>query len=668
MKFINTLKFKLTLILLGIAAIPLFTVSLYQFIQIDKVATKSITAQVTEMAGTTANTLEWWLNSKVLQLTNTLEANPEFSHMQLPEINAILSHVRNSDYELAAAVALDKEGQGISASSPNGYMDLSDREYYQKTKETKKAFITDILESRATGNKVITIAAPILDSSKDFQGLIFSQLEIGVLEYLLKNIKVAESGYAFLLASDGDFIAHPVEEWLGINYEEVINDEATKKIFAEEVLAKESGFIRYKDHEGNEKVGAYSTVPLKGWKVVVTVPSNEVYGEVNKTKLVVSVLMLIATILIIVSAVLIAGFIAEPIKLTAKHLNVLAAADFTLKVQDKSFRRKDELGTLGKAMGVMTESVRSVLQGVIAETNEVKENVKVSSQNLAELSLNIEEISATTEEMSAGMQETAAASEEMNATAAEIERAVESIAEKTQSGTVMAGEISKRALALKDTAVLSQQAAHEIHETINADMRTSMEQVRAVEKINVLTEAILQITAQTNLLALNAAIEAARAGEVGRGFAVVADEIRKLAEDSKNTVSEIQDVTKLVVTSVQNLTQSSEKALEFIDTTVINDYKALVTTGEQYYEDSEVVQDLVTDLSATAEELLASIESMTKAINEVAVSNAEGSQSTQSIAEKAADIMKKTANVAAMIKKTEGNSESLVKAVAKFKI
>jgi methyl-accepting chemotaxis protein len=668
MKFTNTIKFKLILALLSIAAIPLFIMSIYQLIQIDKTATNNIKAQVTEMAGTTTSTLDWWLSSKVSQLTNTVEANPEFLQMELDEINEILSHVRNSDSELAAVVALNKQGSGISASSPNGYMDLSEREYYQKVKETKDVFITDILESRSTGNKVITIAAPILDNSKNFEGLIFSQLQIDVLEDLLENIKVAETGYAFLLASDGEFISHPVEEWLGMNYKEVVTHEATKKVFDEEILAKESGFIRYKDHEGNEKVGAYCTVAAKGWKVVVTVPASEVYEEVNKTKLVVGILIAIAFICIIIVAIFIADYISAPIKFAANQLNVLANADFTIKASNKSFKRKDEIGILTKAMGVMIESVRTVLQGVVSETKDVKENIKVSSQNLVELNLNIEEISATTQEMSAGMQETAAASEEMNATAVEIERAVESIAEKTQNGAVMAQEISKRALDLKENAVLSQQSAYEIHQAIDANMRTSIEEVKAVEKINVLTESILQITAQTNLLALNAAIEAARAGEVGRGFAVVADEIRKLAEDSKKAVSEIQDVTKLVVTSVQSLAQSSEKALDFIDTTVINDYKTLVNTGEQYYKDSEVVQDLVTDLSATSEELLASIESMTKTINEVAVSNTEGSKRTQNIAEKASDIMEKTANVTALIKKTEENSDRLVKAVSRFKI
>ena len=270
--------------------------------------------------------------------------------------------------------------------------------------------------------------------------------------------------------------------------------------------------------------------------------------------------------------------------------------------------------------------------------------------------------------MSAVTEETAASTQEMNATSVEIESAVRSIAEKAQNGSEVAEKISKRALDLKENATNSQDAANNIRNDIDTEMKKALEQSKAVKNIDVLTESILQITEQTNLLSLNAAIEAARAGEAGKGFAVVANEIRKLAEDSKNTVNKIQVVTMEVIKSVEELASSSEKALNFIDTQVISDYKTMVGIGEQYYNDAASFQDLVNDFSATSDELLNAIQSMVKAIDEVTTANSEEAQGTQNISMKALDVTERASKVLELMNATKQSSESLTESVSRFKI
>ncbi len=123
-------------------------------------------------------------------------------------------------------------------------------------------------------------------------------------------------------------------------------------------------------------------------------------------------------------------------------------------------------------------------------------------------------------------------------------------------------------------------------------LESAIESSKVVEQINVLSDSIMNITSQTNLLALNAAIEAARAGEAGKGFSVVADEIRKLAEQSKDTVTEIQSITVKVIESVKNLSDSSSNLLTFVSTDMDNDYKTMLNVADKYSEDASFVDTL----------------------------------------------------------------------------
>jgi len=666
MNFYHSLKFKLILFLLCIALIPLFIISLFQLNTINSVVTSNIKMQEIEIARTNTHDMDEWLDNKISQLTEILKAHPEFKKNSTVEIISALKSINEIDSEIEGNSASDKDGNLFN--DRNEKVNVADREYFIKAKETKKAAISDIITSKTDGHRMIVIALPMIDDSNNFQGEIFSTININTLAKSIGKIKVASTGYGSLMSKKGDILFHPDSTLLGKSFKDDAKNSIKLAAISEEVLAKESGFITYSEDDGTQKIGAFSTVTNTGWKLLVTVPSKEVYAELNKTTMVSGISILIAVLLVITISIFMAGFISKPIELAADHLSILAKADFTHEIPDKLLRRKDEIGKLINSMNLMSNSIRSVVHNVINEATTVKDNISISTQNLIKLTSQVESVSATTEEMSAGMEETAASTEEMNATSQEIKNAVESIAKKTQDGGIIAEEISKRAKELKENAVNSQKSARVIRVDIDSDMRLAIEESKAVDKINMLADSILQITSQTNLLALNAAIEAARAGEAGRGFAVVAEEIRKLAEDSKNTVNEIQNITKLVINSVYNLTRSSEKALSFIDTTVIADYKTMVNSGEQYYKDSESVKDLVTDFSATSEELLASIQCMVEAINEISVSNNEGAQGTQDIAERASDVMQEATNVTDLMKATEQSSDRLAVAIAKFKV
>ncbi len=360
--------------------------------------------------------------------------------------------------------------------------------------------------------------------------------------------------------------------------------------------------------------------------------------------------------------------ISRPLILAVKHLKLIATGDFTMDTPEKLKKRKDEIGAIVNAIDIMQTSLKLLITNVSEESNTIQSVVHSVSENVQNLNTNIEEVSATTEELSAGMEETAASTQEMNATAAEIERAVQSIAKKAQEGAIEAQGINKRAMNTKNNVTKSQEKALEIFTKTKDKLQIAMENSKVVEQINVLSEAIMQISSQTNLLALNAAIEAARAGEAGKGFAVVADEIRKLAEESKNTVIEIQRITEKVTSSVNDLSSSSNELLNFVSEDVHNDYTTLLNVAGEYNQDAEFVNNLVLEFSSTSEELLASLQDVIKTIEQVAQASNEGAEGTTNIAQKVSDITEKSNGILEEVKKSTESVEQLNKEISKFKI
>ncbi len=387
-----------------------------------------------------------------------------------------------------------------------------------------------------------------------------------------------------------------------------------------------------------------------------------------KTTAFTNLLILVSAILFgVLISIFITNSIIRPIKRLGKELEDLAhrGGDLTREI---IIDTRDEIGDLAKSFNKFIANLRSIM----LEVNECSRNVELAaatvSESLIHLNEAVEDTSATVEEVSAGMEETAAATEEVNASSTDIELAIEAMSEKAQNGATAAREVSKRASDLKTRSILSQKAGNDIYHEVKQELEVSLDRSKAIEQISVLSEAILQISTQTNLLALNAAIEAARAGEAGKGFAVVADEIRKLAEDSKSTVNEIQKVTQEVVSAVEDLAGSSRSIMQFMDTNVITDYEAMIETGEYYSNDAIFIDNLVTDFSATAEELTASVEGIISAINEVSKTVSEGAAGTQNIAEKSTDIQQKVNDVKEQMNISSFNAKKLKDLVGKFKV
>lgn len=390
--------------------------------------------------------------------------------------------------------------------------------------------------------------------------------------------------------------------------------------------------------------------------------------DFNTSKIIFLGILLISILSALFLTYMVSRSISNPLGLAVGHLETLATGNFSIELPKVLKGRKDEIGKISNSISQMQEELRNLISEIGLEAKNVRSVVDSVSEDVNILNTNMEEVSSSTQQLSAGMEETAASSEEMNATSSEIEKSIQSIAQRAQEGAEEASSIKNRAESIKLNFTESRKKNEDTFSRTKADLEKAIEDSKIVAQINVLSKSIIEITSQTNLLALNAAIEAARAGESGKGFAVVAEEIRKLAEQSKDTIGEIQSLTQKVIQAVSTLSGSSSHLLEFMSNDVDNDYKTMLNVADKYSKDAGFVDTLVTDFSVTSEELLASIQNVLKIIEQVTLSSNEGAEGTSNIASKVTDAAEKANDIMKEIEKSKESSENLKHHILKFKI
>ena len=235
-------------------------------------------------------------------------------------------------------------------------------------------------------------------------------------------------------------------------------------------------------------------------------------------------------------------------------------------------------------------------------------------------------------------------------------------------GDTISKEIKERALNVKEKGIEAQRIAQEIYNEKSKNIKKAIETGKVVEDINIMAEAIGDITEQTNLLALNASIEAARAGEQGKGFAVVADEVRKLAEQSAQAVTDIQSVIDEVKSAFSNLSENSQDILNFIENNVFSDYRLLAETGVQYEKDSQFINEILEDIFSASKSMTETTNQVSQAIESISATTQETASSTDGILCSVGETTLSIEEVAKSAQSQSELAEQLNKLIQQFKI
>lgn len=330
---------------------------------------------------------------------------------------------------------------------------------------------------------------------------------------------------------------------------------------------------------------------------------------------------LIGIMIAILAFALVNRSVIRPIKKSTTSLDRIVAdiqdghGDLTARIDLKS---TDELGRLAKGINVFLETLQNIMSQIVSNADHLGSVVNTVSGSVNTASGNASDISSLLEELSATMEEISSTTTSVNDEVANVGTQVSSIAQDTITMNNYAGEMESRAKELELAAQRNKESTSNIIGGIITSLEEAIEESKSVSKVNDLTDEILNVSSQTNLLALNASIEAARAGEAGKGFAVVADEIRTLADSTRQTAGNIQEINLMVVRAVDALVENSHAIVNYVNDTILPDYEKFVETGKQYRDDASYINKTMNVFEDRTNHLMNIMQEITEAVSGIA--------------------------------------------------
>ena len=316
--------------------------------------------------------------------------------------------------------------------------------------------------------------------------------------------------------------------------------------------------------------------------------------------------------------------------------------DLTKRVAVNS---NDEIGSLSKGINMFLERLQYIF-GILKKdayemdvvVTEVFDSVNTSNKGATELS-------ALTEELSAAMQQVSANLSMIRDNGTEVQEDVTQIADESSQLNDYTKEMKQNAEKIKISATDNVKAISDKVNDILMVLNHAIEDSNSVNQVNTLTDDILSISSQTNLLALNASIEAARAGEAGKGFAVVAEEIRALADSSRETANNIQEINSVVIKAVHNLSTHAKELTDYLTDSILPEFSTFVQVGEQYMKDAEYVEKAMTAFKQNTDDLMGVMKNMGNSIEIIGDSIEEGTQGITSVAENVQELVEDMDNI-----------------------
>lgn len=386
---------------------------------------------------------------------------------------------------------------------------------------------------------------------------------------------------------------------------------------------------------------------------------KENVNSVKNTKIIFIIISFVGIIIIIFIGFIIKNAIKKPIVLLQKDMERVSAGDLTIRT---SYKSENELGHIVQSFNSMLDNLQQLVGQVKVTAKEViisTENMLQETKTAAHIS---NEVVRTTSEINKEIKGQVTSIQESSTSMEEITTGVQTVAESSAMVAEVAVATIDQANSGSEVIKQSIRQMNSVNEVVEETSKVIDRLVTRTQQIEEALDIITNIAEQTNLLALNAAIEAARAGENGKGFAVVAAEVRGLAEKSKTSVNDINNLIRFIHQDTQDTVHVMKKGQEQASGGKEAAHKAELAFSS-IMQDINRITSQIQEVSAATEEMSAGTEEVNASLSIVSETATQVAQETnrtvQSIQAQATLIQEITTKSNEMKKKVE-NLEMLI--------
>lgn len=610
----RTIKGKLTTSVIGIVVASILLTTLGIIAVAGKRMIQDQTQTLQLNADKYAEEINLWIENEKMLAGGTANSIQAGRRMDVDFVQAVVDTHAAGREEILNLYCGTKNSEFIQsnreAEIPEGY-DPVQRGWYKQAAEEGNVIVTDPYWDVLTNQMCTTIAAPIYIED-ELAGVIGLDVTLGTVTDLTESINYEEGVYGFLVDSSGQYIAHRNKEYaptedIAVGVADVIPE-------LKEMIAGTDNVVRkLTDYDNNKCYFATAGIEGSRWKLGVVVPAANV---IKSMFTMVVVAIVIAFVIIVFVALFMAGLIGKMLA-PIQMLKQFASGDFSEetvieKGVPKEYRNETE------QIQTATTEVRQQIREIILNTKQEAGNISTIAQGTTEkmtvLNQDISGISKLVSQVLEQIVQARELTERIKNNGQELGNAIENVVGKAGEAVEQSNDIMERAQRQQKVSKQSAAKTIALYEETREDLEKAITDSQRVKEIDTLTEEILSISVQTNMLALNASIEAARAGEAGKGFAVVAEEIRQLADNSRQAVDKIRQVTGSVIQNVAFLSENSEKLLEFINGKVMKDCRGMTELAEVYQKDAAFYNDISNELGVSSEEMSVSMDGINQSI------------------------------------------------------